>query len=64
VGTVFGHGFHPLKARQPRSIPNLQSVHRQGRTPNPDYSTCRLNHFIARNVANPRYEVAPARHRD
>ena len=30
---VRGHGFHPLKARQPRSIPNLQSVHRQGRTP-------------------------------
>jgi putative ABC transport system substrate-binding protein len=30
---VLGHGFHPLKARQPRSIPNLQSVHRQGRTP-------------------------------
>ena len=33
VGAVLGHGFHPLKARQPRSIPNLQSVHRQGRTP-------------------------------
>jgi hypothetical protein len=31
---VLGHGFHPLKARQPRSIPKLQSVHRQGRTPN------------------------------
>jgi hypothetical protein len=23
MGTVPGHGFHPLKARQPRSIPNL-----------------------------------------
>ena len=33
MGAVLGHGFHPLKARQPRSIPNLQSVHRQGRTP-------------------------------
>jgi hypothetical protein len=31
--TVLGHGFHPLKARQSRSIPNLQSVHSQGRTP-------------------------------
>jgi hypothetical protein len=30
---VFGHGFHPLKARHPQSIPNLQDVHRQGRTP-------------------------------
>jgi hypothetical protein len=36
MGAVLGHGFHPLKARQPRSIPNLQSVHRQGRTPVPD----------------------------
>jgi hypothetical protein len=25
-------GFHPLKARESRSIPNLQDVHRQGRT--------------------------------
>jgi hypothetical protein len=33
VSAVVGHGFHPLKARQPRSIPNLKSVHRQGRTP-------------------------------
>jgi hypothetical protein len=33
VGAVLGHGFHPLKARQPRSIPNLKSVHRQGRIP-------------------------------
>ena len=33
MGAVLGHGFHPLKARQPSSIPNLQSVHRQGRTP-------------------------------
>ena len=32
VGAVPGHGFHPLKARQSRSIPNLQDVHRQGRT--------------------------------
>jgi hypothetical protein len=30
---VLGHGFHPLKARQRRSIPNLQAVHRQGRIP-------------------------------
>jgi acetylglutamate synthase len=29
VGAVLGHGFHPLKARQPRSIPNLHSVYRQ-----------------------------------
>ena len=28
-----GHGFHPLKAQQFRSIPNLQDVPRQGRTP-------------------------------
>jgi hypothetical protein len=27
VGAVIGHGFHPLKAPQPRSIPNLQSAH-------------------------------------
>ena len=33
MGAVLGHGFHPLKARQRRSIPNLQTVHRQGRTP-------------------------------
>ena len=33
MGTMLGHGFHPLNARQPRSIPNLQDVHRQGRTP-------------------------------
>jgi hypothetical protein len=32
VGTVPGHGFHSLKARQ-WSIPNLQDVHRQGCTP-------------------------------
>jgi hypothetical protein len=28
MGTVPGHGFHPLKARQSWSIPNLQDVHR------------------------------------
>src|SRR5580693_6297973 len=33
MGAVLGHGFHPLKARQSRSIPNLQTVHRQGRIP-------------------------------
>jgi len=33
VGTVPGHGFHPLKARLSWSIPNPQDVHRQGRTP-------------------------------
>jgi hypothetical protein len=33
MGTILCHGFHPLKARQSRSIPNLQDVHRQGRTP-------------------------------
>jgi hypothetical protein len=27
AGTVPGHGFHPLKARQSWSIPNLQDVH-------------------------------------
>ena len=35
VVAMLGHGFHPLKARQSRSISNLQSVHRQGRTPLP-----------------------------
>src|SRR5215472_5891315 len=33
VGAVLGHGFHPWKARRPRSIPNPRPVHRQGRTP-------------------------------
>jgi hypothetical protein len=33
MGTMLGHGFHPLKARRSRSNPNLQDVHRQGRTP-------------------------------
>src|SRR5215471_14297501 len=33
VGVVLGHGFHPWKARRPRSIPNPRPVHRQGRTP-------------------------------
>jgi hypothetical protein len=28
MGAVLGHGFHPLKARQRRSIPNPQTVHR------------------------------------
>jgi hypothetical protein len=32
MGTILGHGFHPLKAWRSRSIPNLQDVHRQGRT--------------------------------
>jgi hypothetical protein len=27
MGTVLGHGFHPLKARQSWSIPNLQGAH-------------------------------------
>src|SRR6516162_1428011 len=36
VGVVLGHGFHPWKARRPRSIPNPRPVHRQGRTPPPD----------------------------
>jgi hypothetical protein len=31
MDAVLGHGFHPLKARQRRSIPNLQTVHRHGR---------------------------------
>ena len=35
MGTMLGHGFHPLKARRFRSIPNLQDVHRQGRTADP-----------------------------
>jgi hypothetical protein len=34
VGAVLGHGFHPRKPGKFRSIPNLQSVHRLGRTPN------------------------------
>jgi len=33
MGTVLGHGLRPPRARQSRSIPNLQDVHRQGRTP-------------------------------
>src|SRR5262244_3897807 len=33
VGVVLGHGFHPWKARRPRSIPNPRPVHRHGRTP-------------------------------
>jgi hypothetical protein len=33
MGAALGHGSHPLKARQCRSIPNPQTVHRQGRTP-------------------------------
>ena len=33
VSPVLGHGFHPWKAQQPRSIPNPQPVHREGRTP-------------------------------
>src|SRR6516164_4976499 len=36
VGVVLGHGFHPWKARRPRSIPNPRPVHRQGRTPKAD----------------------------
>jgi len=28
MGTVPGHGFHPLKAQQSWSIPNLQDAHR------------------------------------
>src|SRR5580692_9806183 len=30
MDALLGHGFHPLKARQRRSIPNLQTVHRHG----------------------------------
>jgi hypothetical protein len=33
MGEVLGHGYHLLKARQPRSILNLKTVHRQGRIP-------------------------------
>src|SRR5262249_41185125 len=33
VGAVLGHGFHPWKPGKFQSIPNLQSVHRLGRTP-------------------------------
>jgi hypothetical protein len=29
VGAVLSHGFHPWKPGKFRSIPNLQSVHRQ-----------------------------------
>jgi hypothetical protein len=36
MGTVSGHGFNSLKARQRLSILNLQTVHRQGRIPSPD----------------------------
>ena len=33
VGSVLGHGFHPLKAQRSRSIPNAQPVHAKGCTP-------------------------------
>src|SRR5271170_2478017 len=33
VGTMLGHGFHPLKAQHRWSIPNPLPVHPQGRTP-------------------------------
>ena len=33
MDAVLGHGFHPLKARQRRSIRNLLAVHRLGRIP-------------------------------
>src|SRR5262245_3510619 len=39
VGAVLGHGFHPWKPGKFRSIPNLQSVHRLGRTPK--WAACR-----------------------
>ena len=38
VGSVLGHGFHPLKAQHSRSIPNVQPVHPQGRTPDQQQS--------------------------
>ena len=46
MGLVLGHGFHPLKARQRRSIPNLQTVHRQGRTPHRRPILTRLNERV------------------
>jgi hypothetical protein len=33
MGAMLGHGFHPLKARQRRSIQTDQPVHPKGRTP-------------------------------
>src|SRR5271157_1607330 len=36
VGTVLGHGFHPLKARHRWSNPNPSPVHPEGRTPFPE----------------------------
>jgi hypothetical protein len=33
VGTMLGHGFHPLKARHRWSIQTLRAVHPEGRTP-------------------------------
>jgi hypothetical protein len=33
VRSMSGHGFHPLKAQHPWSIPYAQVVHSQGRTP-------------------------------
>src|SRR5262245_50112171 len=47
VGAVLGHGFHPSKARQPWSIPNLQSVHPQGRTPRYEQRTIRHQPVIS-----------------
>jgi len=33
MGTMLGHGFHPLKAQQRRSTQTDQPVHPEGRTP-------------------------------
>jgi hypothetical protein len=42
MDAVLGHGFHPLKARQRRSIPNLQTVHRHGRIPRLGAKTAKI----------------------
>ena len=44
VGAIVRHSFHP-EARSPQSIPCLQSVHRQGRTP-------ASGHFLPRRFAS------------
>jgi hypothetical protein len=33
VGTMLGHGFHPLKAQHQWSIQTFYPVHPEGRTP-------------------------------
>jgi hypothetical protein len=43
VGTMLGHGFHPLKAQHPWSIQKPHSVHPEGRTPKGDLLSKRFD---------------------